>query len=204
MVREAAIPCLATAAALATAVAVVINPIVPSLPDVRIPALFPTQLHLAPAGKALTDSTVAAILPAIETAVKNLEREATIAQRAVAGVATTVLPDPGVVPLIRAAYALNASENPLVIAPPTARTAAPQASAGLAGAQRSANPSVAARSARLSAAMTLPPASPHLPPPAMAAVAAVAIAPPSAPPVHAAQFAQEPAHSGSHPGQHHW
>lgn len=149
MIREAALPSLATAAALATAVAVVVNPIMPSLPDIQIPAMTPSQVHVPHEVK----EAVVAAIPAVRAAVENLDRTTAGVEQTVQDVASAVLPGPGVSVFLRAAHSLAAVAAPASTTPPMARfTPAPASaivgSSDSAGIRRTTNASTAVRPVR--------------------------------------------------------
>lgn len=172
MTKDIALPGLLTAAALATAVAVVANPVMPSLPDVQIPALFPSQLVVPPAAKAAIGAAATATIPAIQTAVEGLDRTTSVVQQAVRDIADVVLPTPRVSAVRNAARSLGAVADP--VRPPvrTIPLALPPivASSALAGVQRNTNRTAAPRSGRPTVAVAPQNSAPSAAPPPMAAV----------------------------------
>lgn len=197
MTKDSALSSLLTAAALATAGAVVVNPIVPSLPDVQIPALFPSQRVVAPEAKVAIGSA-AATIPAIQNAVEGLGRSTSRVEHTVHDIADGILSNPGVSELRQAVRSLAAVADP---ARPVARTLQIPtlpivASSALAGVQRNIRPAAAVRVLRPN-----PAPAPQLPktaaPPPMAAVS------PQAPQdsAPAPKATPEPSHADRHPGQ---
>lgn len=86
MIRLSAWPQLSTAAAFVTAVAVVLNPVTPVLPDITVPALFPPA-NGRPSPMAARPASPPAAIPAPPTVPSP-------AAPAVATVAAAALPDP--------------------------------------------------------------------------------------------------------------
>lgn len=176
VLRVAMRPVLTAAATLATAVAVVANPVLPRLPDITIPAMFPASAH-GLAAKPVPPAAGASRTPAtrvITEIAANLSQPAAVI--AVSASTPAMSPPPGreiTAALVRAA---QASSPPVVAGRTAFRQQAVRVSpansvtASVGEPVGSAAPLGSAVQALAAPVKPLPLAAVHVPPPPMAAV----------------------------------
>lgn len=173
--RGALRPFLMAAATLATAVAVVSNPILPTLPDVAIPAMFPA-VALPPAAKptpAVGGATRVPATPPIAQVAATLVEGAAVGGQAVTAAAKTVgtpLSTEMSAAIVRAAQTGSVSAARGALKQPLFQAAQSDSLAGSGDRSRSPVNSVIRLSAGSTHLTPLPAAAVHAPPPPMAAV----------------------------------